>query len=192
MTILVQFDVGLPGVNTLDGIGISSTVFSGFVSDRFDHTASDAEFQISDPTTHWSVVLTGSMVFDSQHVIDTNASSVTSMTVLDDSQAVIMSITGLPNAPLGAALNLTLDGFSPAMLGGQGFEMTGTNGDDVLAGNIGADTLAGGLGDDLYYVGPGDSVIDSGGDDDVLSSVSWVAGDGIEQVELLGTADLDA
>ncbi|MFT3960568.1 calcium-binding protein [Propionivibrio sp.] len=71
----------------------------------------------------------------------------------------------------------------------------GLAGDDTLDGGAGADTLVGGIGNDTYVVDDaGDVVIENAGEgtDTVKASVSWTAGENIENVTLLGEAAIDA
>jgi Ca2+-binding RTX toxin-like protein len=70
---------------------------------------------------------------------------------------------------------------------------TDTAGNDTLTGGLGADTMVGGAGNDTYLVNNiGDKVIEapSNGSDIVLSSVSFTLGANIENLTLLGTANL--
>ncbi|ACD89523.1 metallophosphoesterase [Chlorobium limicola DSM 245] len=85
--------------------------------------------------------------------------------------------------------------------------IAGNDGDDTLIGGVGNDTMQGGRGDDTYYVdSEGDVVRESsssfggffsffgnrsGGIDTVKSKVDWQLGTGIENLELLGSDDLD-
>ncbi|MCG7392285.1 cadherin domain-containing protein [Microvirga sp. ACRRW] len=57
------------------------------------------------------------------------------------------------------------------------------DGDDILDGKAGADTMVGGAGDDVYHVDDvGDVIIDISGDDTVLTTVNYVAHEGIETI----------
>ena len=94
--------------------------------------------------------------------------------------------------------------------GGNGSDrLFGEAGDDVLKGGVddeksdymdggtGADTMYGDIGNDTYVVdNAGDKVIESrpdfGGVDEVRASISYHLGDGIENLTLLGTADINA
>lgn len=66
--------------------------------------------------------------------------------------------------------------------------LLGNEGNNILDGGLGADTLIGGLGDDTYRV---DSALDQiqeaagGGTDRVKSTVDYVLGDNLENLELL-------
>ena len=66
--------------------------------------------------------------------------------------------------------------------------LTGTSGNDYLAGLGGADTMNGGLGDDRYVVTTGDVLIDAGGIDTVETDVTWHLAAGFEYLAARGTA----
>jgi Ca2+-binding RTX toxin-like protein len=76
--------------------------------------------------------------------------------------------------------------------------LMGGTGDDRLDGGTGADLLVGGDGDDLYFVdNRGDSIVElfhsgAGGIDTVHSTISLKLADNVENLALLGTADLSA
>ena len=73
--------------------------------------------------------------------------------------------------------------------------IVGTAGNNILTGNGGADTLIGGYGDDIYIVNDARVVVqeNSGeGTDTVRSSVSYVLSASIENIELLGTGNINA
>lgn len=85
-----------------------------------------------------------------------------------------------------------------------GVQLSGAGGDDTLVGGTGNDTLNGGTGNDLLTGGAGNDLytIDSAGDvivelagggiDSVDSSVSYVLGDYLENLNLTGTAQTNA
>ena len=73
--------------------------------------------------------------------------------------------------------------------------IVGTTGNNTLTGNGGVDTLIGGYGDDTYIVNDARVVIqeNSGeGNDTVRSYVSYTLSPSIENIELLGTANINA
>lgn len=73
--------------------------------------------------------------------------------------------------------------------------LSSMDGDDELDGRAGRDTMTGGRGDDLYWVdNMGDTVVEKAGEgvDTVNTSVSGVLYANVENVNLLGTADLQA
>src|SRR4029453_4722868 len=71
--------------------------------------------------------------------------------------------------------------------------ISGLAGNDMLAGGTGADTLTGGIGNDTYGVDdPGDTVIEnaSEGTDTVNTSINYVLTANVENLTMLGSADL--
>ena len=79
------------------------------------------------------------------------------------------------------------------LLGNDGQDnLDGGDGNDILNGGTGADTLNGGTGNDIYYVdNSGDVVSDASGTERVNSSVSFVLGNGLENLTLTGSANID-
>ncbi|AJE21032.1 Rhizobiocin/RTX toxin and hemolysin-type calcium binding protein [Azotobacter chroococcum NCIMB 8003] len=86
------------------------------------------------------------------------------------------------------------DGNDMLMAGAGNDSLEGGAGDDWLDGGTGADSMAGGEGNDTYVV---DNALDvvveelDGGVDTVESKVSYVLGDNLENLSLLGAANLD-
>ena len=73
--------------------------------------------------------------------------------------------------------------------------LTGLGGNDSLNGGIGVDTLVGGSGDDTYYVDNTADVVteqNNDGVDTVLASASFTLASNIENLTLLGSADINA
>jgi trimeric autotransporter adhesin len=71
--------------------------------------------------------------------------------------------------------------------------ISGLAGNDMLDGGTGADTLTGGIGNDTYGVDdPGDTVIEnaSEGTDTVNTSINYVLTANVENLTMLGSADL--
>ncbi|MDR7297466.1 Ca2+-binding RTX toxin-like protein [Pelomonas aquatica] len=73
--------------------------------------------------------------------------------------------------------------------------LLGNAGNNLLDGKAGADQMAGGAGDDTYVVdNAGDQIIEqtNEGTDGVRASISWVLGDNLENLALLGAGNIDA
>lgn len=83
-----------------------------------------------------------------------------------------------------------------AALGGAGSQiLTGNSNDNRLDGGSGSDLLTGGLGNDIYVVDEsGDVIVEAAdeGTDTVESSIDYVLGETLENLTLLGSADLAA
>ena len=77
-------------------------------------------------------------------------------------------------------------------------QLTGNAGANVLDGGAGADTMIGGDGNDIYYVDNSGDVITelfnsgTGGTDEVRSTVSYTLADNVENLTLLGAANINA
>jgi len=71
--------------------------------------------------------------------------------------------------------------------------LNGSDGNDTIDGKAGADTMIGGWGDDTYYVDNVKDVIieeKGAGTDTVISSVSYTAATNVENVTLIGNANI--
>ncbi|TCS72644.1 VCBS repeat-containing protein [Sulfuritortus calidifontis] len=71
--------------------------------------------------------------------------------------------------------------------------LIGNAGNDLLDGGTGADAMSGGMGDDIYVVDDlGDTVTEAAdaGIDRVQSSISYTLGNNVENLSLLGNADI--
>ena len=103
------------------------------------------------------------------------------------------------------AINATGNASANTLIGNESNNLlAGLAGNDVLIGNAGSDTLdggfgndsmTGGTGDDLYVVDSGlDKVNESGGGgiDKVEASITYSLGANVEDLELTGTASIDA
>ena len=73
-------------------------------------------------------------------------------------------------------------------------ELIGGDGNDYLSGDEGSDIMRGGLGDDLFQVrDAGDQVVElaSAGIDTVQSSISYILGANVENLDLIGPQPID-
>ena len=114
--------------------------------------------------------------------------------------------TSLLSYTLGANVeNLTFTGagnfrgvgnsMNNSITGGNGNDMLfGNNGDDTFNGGLGNDYLFGGLGNDLFLINSAQDVVSEGinaGTDAVNASLSHTLRSNVENLTLLGTANLD-
>jgi Ca2+-binding RTX toxin-like protein len=82
-----------------------------------------------------------------------------------------------------------------AWLPNDGDHLLGTAGADTLNGGAGADTMAGGLGNDTYSVDTVGDVVteaDNAGIDTVRSWISYTLGSNLENLTLVGSANINA
>jgi Ca2+-binding RTX toxin-like protein len=119
----------------------------------------------------------------------------------------LKDFTGVENVTFTGAAHLSATGTAAKniltgnagdniLLGGLGNDtLIGGGGADVLEGGLGADSMAGGTGSDSYGVdSTGDKVVenaDSGIADVVSSTVSYVLGNNVENLVLVGSGDLN-
>jgi Ca2+-binding RTX toxin-like protein len=73
--------------------------------------------------------------------------------------------------------------------------LNGSPGNDLLDGRAGADTMTGGTGDDTYFVDNTRDIVTEvagGGVDTVNTTITWALGAELENLNLLGTAAINA
>lgn len=111
--------------------------------------------------------------------------------------AVTGTGNGEANIIRGNAANNTLSGLdgNDTLEGGAGNDtLLGGNGNDTLDGGTGDDRMEGGAGDDVYYVdSTADLAIEAAdeGEDTVKARATYTIGANIENLELLGTAQIN-
>ncbi|MCB1378822.1 MAG: DUF2974 domain-containing protein, partial [Alphaproteobacteria bacterium] len=94
-----------------------------------------------------------------------------------------------------SALNGTGNGLANVLTGNAAANrLLGLGGNDILDGREGADRMEGGTGDDVYIVDDaGDTIVErrNGGTDRVETALNHVLDRNVENLTLLGTADID-
>jgi Ca2+-binding RTX toxin-like protein len=177
---------GEAGDDTLLGTAGNDTLLGGADNDRLDGgTGTDA--------------MTGGTGNDT-YVVDASSDTVTEA-VNEGIDTVESSITytlgeNVENLTLtgSATINGTGNSFDNILFGNSGNNsLSGGAGNDRLDGGMGIDAMSGGTGDDIYVVDTvGDAVSESSnqGTDTVQSSITYALGSNVENLRLLGTANI--
>ena len=128
--------------------------------------------------------------------LDTVHSSVTYSLAANVENLVLLEGSGIDGAGNELANELTGNQWSNLLSGGAGNDtLVGGGGHDTLDGGVGADSMLGGSGDDSYVVDETGDVISENADegiDTVQSNISYALGANLENLTLLGTANLNA
>jgi Ca2+-binding RTX toxin-like protein len=172
--------IGNTGANKLDGGALADTMIGGAGNDTY--TVDDSG---------------DSIVEYANEGTDQVSSSATAFILSDFVENLTLTgtadIDGTGNE---LANKITGNDGANDLLGRVGNDtLTGNDGDDSLDGGQGADSLSGGKGNDIYFIDDaGDKITESGPSTDVdtvQSDISYVLGNTLEVLELLGTDDID-
>ncbi|HSV72022.1 MAG TPA: Calx-beta domain-containing protein, partial [Methylibium sp.] len=162
---------GAAGADTLVGGGGRDTLDGGTGSDSMSAGAGD-DLYVVDVAGDSITELAGEGV-------DTVESAITYSLAGTELEHLTLTGGGAVNATGNAGAN----------------RLTGNAGANILDGGLAADTMAGAAGNDLYFVDDlGDVLTElaAGGIDTVRSTLAWTLGAQLENLELLGSADLNA
>ena len=170
---------GNSGANLLDGRGGADTLIGGAGNDTYVvDNAGDRVLENAD---------------EGVDTVQTSVSTTLAENVENLTLAGASSINGTGNALDNV---LTGDNGNNVLSGLDGNDtIVAAAGNDTLDGGAGADSMAGGTGDDIYVVdNAGDSVTEAAGagTDKVNAGIDYTLGANLENLTLLGTADLSA
>lgn len=157
---------GGAGNDTLDGKGGADTLVGGLGDDLYDiDNIQDILVEAADEgndTVHLNIATAGLNYTLAEHV-----------------ENAVVTSKGTINL-IGNSENNTLQGNAAS---------------NRLEGGAGADTLVGGAGKDTYVVDAGDTIVETSTlakeIDSVQSNATWTLGDNLENLTLLGSADID-
>lgn len=152
------------------------------------------------------LVITASAATGSFDYTVSASTGVTTTTRVDFTSVVTTSKANIVTAaPTLAAADIQGQGGNDRLTGSNGADrLVGNGGDDRLVGLNGADRLIGGLGSDVMIGGKGDdtyfveratdsvSELANEGNDSVVSTVSWTLGAAVENLDLIGTSNINA
>ncbi len=174
--------------NTLTGNSANNTLTGDAGDDYLDGgTGNDTMRGGTGNDTYVVNVSTDVITENANEGIDTVLSSVT-LTIGNNIENLTLTGTTAINGT-GNTLNNVLIGNSANNT------LTGNAGDDVLDGGLGTDTMVGGAGNDSYYVNATTDVVTEGtgaGTDTVYTTVTLTAAANVENLTLLGTANINA
>jgi Ca2+-binding RTX toxin-like protein len=188
--------IGNSGNNTLSG-GAGNDVLIGNDGDDYLDGGPGADTMIGGAGNDTYVVDNpGDIIVEEPNAgIDTIISSI-NYNLLSQPNIENLILVGAAVEGIGNALDNTIIGnaLNNTLRGGAGNDtLIGGGGDDFLDGGTGDDVMIGGLGNDSYFVdSPGDIVIENAGEgiDTVYSTVSYELPDNVENLELLGSANI--
>jgi trimeric autotransporter adhesin len=181
---------GGAGFDTLDGGTGADSMAGGFDSDTY----------VVDNAGDTVTELAGEGVVDEVRSSIALAAAIANVEnyVFTGTAAVTFVGDAASNNVAGTAAsdNITGLGGSDSLAGFAGNDtLNGNNDNDSLDGGTGADSMTGGSGDDTYVVdNAGDKIVEQAGEgiDTVRSSISFVLGNSLENLILLGTAATNA
>ena len=178
---------GDAGNDTMYGNGGNDTLDGGVGIDTMQGGAGNDRYYVDNSADKVAENAGGGMDTVFSTVTYTLSANVENLT-LQGTEALHGTGNGLNNVLIGNAGNNYLHG-----LGGSD-TLYGGGGDDTLDGGAGVDTMYGGVGNDSYYVDSMyDVVVENPGEgkDTVFSGITYVLGANVENLILIGTANLN-
>ena len=178
---------GNDGNNVIRGNSQSNTLNGGLGADTLIGGNGNDTYTVDDMDVVVEAAAEGTdtVVTSGTYVLGANVENLTLTGAL--------SINGTGNA---LANRLTGNAGDNILSGGDGRDtIYGGDGNDTLDGGTGADTMYGGTGNDLYVVDDaGDRISESAnsGLDEVRSSINFTLGSHVENLTLIGVADINA
>ena len=206
---------GTAKIDTLTGGAGNDTITGLGAVDKLDGKGGSDLYIITATADHTAAEITDTGLYGSDEVRFTSAKASTltlyagdtgiETVVIGTGTAVSAISTSTVKLNVNAALltyGLTITGNAGAnsLIGGLGNDtLYGGEGNDTLEGGLGNDSLVGGAGNDTYLVDAindvvteTDSVIATGGTDVIKSAVSYTASTNVENLSLIGTANINA
>ncbi|KQN59132.1 hypothetical protein ASF02_19915 [Pseudomonas sp. Leaf58] len=204
---------GNPGDDVLQGLGGNDTLFGNGGNDLLDGGTGADRLEGGIGNDTYVVDNLGDAVVEAANSGDDTVQASINYTLGNNVERLTLLGTAhlngtgntLANTLIGNSGNNQLDGGDGAdilqggagndtMLGGAGNDsLSGGDGNDLLDGGAGNDSMAGGAGDDLYLVAQaGDSISEAAGagSDTVRTAIAYTLGANLENLELIGTANL--
>jgi len=180
----------LTGVRNINGTGnVLNNIITGNTGDNLLDGGSGADTIAGSLGNDTYVVdNTGDVVIENENEGTDLVQSSTTYTLGDNIENLTLTGTANINGT-GNALDNVLTGNSGSNV------LVGDLGNDTINGGAGADTMAGGAGNDVYFVDTAGDVITENaneGVDTVQSLISYNLGANIENLTLIGTANINA
>jgi Ca2+-binding RTX toxin-like protein len=201
--------VGNAGNNIISGLGGDDILEGGTGDDLYIFGRSAGIDTIIDNSGSNSLLITGGLI--AQQLAFSKKANDLEVSILNSTNDKVIiknwyenSSYRLQNIQFGDGtmlLSATIEALANANVSGGNSNgsssndtITGTNNNDTLDGGLGVDTLQGGLGDDTYIVDNSNDIViehSSEGIDTIKSSVSYTLPAHLENLVLLGTANIN-
>ena len=182
------------GDDTVYGLGGDDVIYGGLGADTLRGGAGDDTYILHD--VHQADPILNLFVYDS--VIEAANQGIDTIQIeyVANAKTTYVLPANVENEVIVdvAAFNLTGNGLDNRLTGnGAANTLIGGDGADTLDGGAGADTMTGGPGNDSYYVDVGSDIVTENaneGTDTVYSSTHYQLTANVENLVLLGSADL--
>lgn len=201
--------IGNAGNNIISGLGGDDTLEGGAGDDLYIFGRSAGIDTIIDNSGNNSLLITSGLI--AQQVTFSKKANDLEVAIINSNDKVIIKSwyenssyrlhdiqfgdgTMLLGATIEALANANADGDNGNTGSSSNDTIIGTNNNDTLDGGLGVDTLQGGLGDDTYIVDSSNDVVienSNEGIDTIKSSVSYTLPTNVENLVLLGTANIN-
>ncbi|ELS47243.1 type 1 secretion C-terminal target domain protein [Microcystis aeruginosa FACHB-905 = DIANCHI905] len=193
---LANIITGNDAANSLAGSSGNDTLIGGGGNDRLDGGTGNDTMRGGTGNDTYVVNSAADVLIENANEGDDTVSSTISYTLGANLERLTLTGSAAINGTGNALANIITGNNGANLLqGGEGNDtLSGLNGNDTLDGGVGNDKMTGGAGDDTYVVDSAlDQVIEAlnGGTDTVNSTLTYVLGDNVENLNLTGSGSIN-